>query len=323
VLLGGLLPVALAGCQNQQKFTATILNPFNLQLPFLPYQEPVRVGIVHEQKGIFDPATWDIGKVGSPWTPLALKLQRELGQPVQISDLEPFQVAAHLQSGRLDFAFLAADDYVKLTDEFGSLGKVIAVSEVRVRQGLIVARTYSDIKTLEDIRGHRFAFGPAGDPVLDTGARAALEAASVPVDSLQKELLPVPNSLQHHISSNETAYEIVYGLGTDVGVIEKSEYDAYPDRGGSFLTRTFSKANFRVLGETKSVRVETIPAGPFLASPEADPAVVTQVQKYLLAAHDKDPGALAAMGLAGFRVPPADVDQALRQLAVAETPAAD
>lgn len=321
VLLSAGLLITLTGCQDRQKFTATILNPLNLKLPFLPYQQPVRIGMVHAQKGIFDPATWDIARVGSPWTPLALRLQRKLGQPVQIADLEPFQVAAHLQSGRIDFAFLAAEDYVKLTDEFGELGKVIAVSEVQERQGLIVARTFSDIKSLADVRGRRFAFGPAGDPVLDIGAREALEAAEVPVESLQRELLPVPNSYQHHISSNEAAYEIVYGLGTDVGVIEKSEYEAYPDKGGNFLMRTFSKANFRVLGETKAVRVNTIPEGPFLAAADTDPHVVQAVQKFLLSAHDKDPAALSAMGLAAFRAPPADVGAALRRLAAADAPA--
>ena len=106
VLLAGLL-ISLslsAGCQDE-KFSTTILNPFNLQLPFLPYQEPVRVGIVHRRGGLFDPSTWDLLEVGSPWTPLRIKLQRHLRAPVQIEDLKPFQVAAHLQSGRLDLRF--------------------------------------------------------------------------------------------------------------------------------------------------------------------------------------------------------------------------
>jgi len=314
VLAAGLLPLIVAGCQDQ-KFTATVLNPLNLKLPFLPYQKPVRIGIVHESAGIFDPSTWDIAQVGSPWTPLASRLQRHLRKPVQVEDLAAFQVAAHLQSGRIDFAFLAAEDYVKLADEFGSLGEIIAVSEVRTRRGLIVTKANSPVQSLADIRGRRFSFGPANDPVLSDAAKAALEAGGVPLDSLQKEVLPVPGSFQHHISSNESAFEIVHGLGTDAGVIEKSEYDAYPETGGSFLLRKFSKANFRVLGETAPLRVKTISEGPFIASKETAPELKDDVREFLLAANRREQPALHAMGLSAFRAPSPNVDQQIRQLA--------
>jgi hypothetical protein len=314
LLVAVTFPLFLAGCQDQ-KFTATIVNPLNLKLPFLPYQKPVRIGIAHESAGIFDPATWDVARVGCPWTPLASRLQRHLRLPVQFEDLAPFQVAAHLQSGRIDFAFLSAEDYVELTDEFGPLGKVIAVSVVRKRQGLIVTRVGSNIETLADIRGRRFAFGPMRDPVLNDATKAALETGGVPLDRIQRELLPVPGAFQHHISSNECAFEIVYGLGTDAGVIEKSEYDAYPDTGGNVLLRRFSKANFRVLGETAPVRVQTIEEGPFIASLEADAAVVEDVRAFLMAAASRHKSAMDAMGLAAFREPAEDVEEQLRELA--------
>jgi ABC-type phosphate/phosphonate transport system substrate-binding protein len=306
-----------AGCQTpgqRQQFTATVLNPLNLELPFLPYQEPVRVGIVHRQTGIFDPATWDVAKIGSPWTPLQMRLQKKLGRPVQIEQFKPFQVAAHLQSGRLDFAFLAAGDYVDLTQEFGELGRVIAVSDVLERRGLIVAKAKSDIRDLADVRGKRFAFGPSGDPVLDAGAKRALAAAGVAPEDLQKELLPIPDAFQYHISSNEAAYEVVHGLGTDVGVIEKADYAAYPETGGNLLLRKFSKADFRVLGETEPHRVETISTGPFIASREADPQLVEDVREFLIGAATAHRSALATMGLSRFQPAPADVDQVMRRV---------
>ena len=173
VLLAGMLLAVVAGCGGQKKFTATILNPLNLELPFLPYQKPVRVGIVYQNKGIFDPATWDVANIGSPWTPLQTRMQRKLGVPVQFVALEPFQVAAHLQSGRLQFAFLGANEYVALRDEFGPLGQVLAVSHVRERQGLIVTKASSDVRSLADLAGKRFAFGPMNDPVLDVAAKRA------------------------------------------------------------------------------------------------------------------------------------------------------
>ena len=172
--------------------------------------------------------------------------------------LKPFQVAAHLQSGRIDFAFLSARQYLNVVEEFGELGHVIAVSDVLERQGLIVADANSDIHSFGDIAGERFSFGPTGDAVLDVKARATLQANGVSDDDIKKELLPIPNSSQHHISSAESAFEIAFGIGTHVGVIDKSEYEDYPDTGGSFLLRIFGKDNFRVLGETDEVRFQTI-----------------------------------------------------------------
>ncbi|NOX58634.1 MAG: phosphate/phosphite/phosphonate ABC transporter substrate-binding protein [Planctomycetes bacterium] len=303
-----------AGCQ-QQKFSSTVLNPFNFKLPFLPYQEPVRIGIVHRRVGLFDPSTWKIGEVGSPWTPLRLRLERHLGAPVQISDLKPFQVAAHLQSSRIDFAFLSAGQYLGLVEEFGDLGNVIAVSDVLERQGLIVAVSGSDIRSIKDIEGERFSFGPAGDPVLDVKTREILRANGISDDDIKKELLPIPNSFQHHLSSAESAFEIVYGIGTHVGVIDKSEYEDYPDTGGSFFLRTFSKNNFLVLAETQEVRFETISEGPFVAGADVDPKLVQQVREFLLDAATEHQPAMRAMGLAAFVSPVNDVNTQLAQLA--------
>ncbi len=318
LIIVGMLAASLAAGCSEQTFSSSVLNPFDFKMPFVPQKEPVRIGIVSRRVGLFDPSTWKIGEVGSPWTPLRLRLERYLDSPVQISPLKPFQVAAHLQSGRVDFAFLSAREYIDLSKEFGDLGSVIAVSDVLERQGLIVADAKSDIQSLKDIAGKRFSFGPAGDPVLDTKARETLVANGVAIESIKKEILPIPNTFQHHISSAESAYEIAYGLGTSVGVIEKSEYLDYPESDGSFLLRTFGKDNFRVLAQTEPVRVDTIAEGPFLAAGDTDEELIQRVQKFLLGASENDQSALNAMGLAGFVTPVGDVNSQLAQLASAQ-----
>lgn len=317
-VVAGCLPV-LAGCEDD-KFTSTIFNPLNLKLPFLPYQEPVRIGMADHRSGVFDPANWDLTGIGLPWNPLRQSLERYLNQPVQVEVFKPFQIAAHLQSGRIEFALLGAGEYLATRDEFGDFGRVAALSTIRTRQGLIVARASSNIQTMEDIRGKRFAFGPQGDPVLDQGAKDALVAAGVSLDDIQRELLPVPTAFQHHISSREAAYEVVWGIGTEVGVIERAEYDAYPETGGSLLLRTFAKQNFRIVGETAPVRMETIPEGPLVVSPEADAALVARVTEYFLSIGQKQPGVLATMGLAGFQTPSGDVNAQLARMAEAAEP---
>lgn len=315
-----LLPMVLAcgcgsGSYQAPRFTTTILNPLNLELPFLPHEKPVRIGLADRDTGIFDPATWDVAQVGAPWTPLRYALERHLDKPVQMSEMEPFQLAAHLQSGRIDFALLPAGDYLSITDEFGDCGKVIAISRGNERRGLIVVRADSSIQSIAELEGKRFAFGPAGDPVLDLGAKEALRQAGLDPEKLQKELVPVPGTFQHHISANESAYEVVYGIGTEAGVIEKGDYEHYPEKGGSLLFRRFSKDNFRVLGETAPYRVETLPDGPVVAAPDADPALIEKVTDFLFEAEQKQPDAMRALGLHLFESPPADVQAELRRMA--------
>ncbi len=318
ILFTGVL--CIGGCQAE-RFSLSVLNPLNLQLPFLPYERPLRIGIVCSDRGVFNPANWDFTGTGSPWNPLRLALERSLNKPVQVEPLKGFQVAAHLQSGRLDFALLSAADYLSLEEEYDGLGKVLAISEVRRRQGLIVAKASSSIEHISDIRGKRFAFGPRDDAVLFAGAIEALEAAGVKASELQKELLPIPNSFQTHVSSREAAFEVVYGVGTEVGVVDADEYEAYPESGGSFLLRTFSKADFRILGRTAEVVADTIDEGPFVASLAADPKDVERVRAFLLRAGQENRRALASMGLAGFRHANGDVAKEMARLS-SQVPAA-
>ncbi len=113
------------------------------------------------------------------------------------------------------------------------------------------------------------------------------------------------------------AFEVAYGLGTDAGVIDRADYEKYPDVGGSFLLRTFSKDDFRVLGETAEYSAQTIPAGPFLASAEAPADLVDRMTRFLLSASRDCRSALATMGLSGFRSPETDINQQMRRLASA------
>jgi hypothetical protein len=209
----------------------------------------------------------------------------------------------------------------------------VAFSEPARRQGLIVCRTTADIKSLQDIKGRRFSFGPPGDPVLDAAAKETLIEAGVPLDELIREWLALDAqtgvtvySQQYHISSRESAFSIVYGLLTEVGVIEAAEYEAYPETGGSLLLRQFAKEDFRVLGRTRVVRMDSLPEGPLLAASDADPQLVENMVAFLLSINATDRGVLLAAGLGGFRAPGADVATEMERLAAlspASAPAED
>ncbi len=312
-LLSCLLLTA-CGCHDKQ-FTATIVNPLNLDLPFLPHRDPVRVGIVEWGSYHADMAAW---QANSPWTPFRQRLQLALGVPVQIVEVTPFQAAAHLRTGQIDLTYIPAGAYVEMSEEDRAAGKALAVTQPLIRQGLIVADSRSDIARLEDIKGKRFSFGPQDDPVLDVAAKKALQDAGVSLDDVQRELFPLPGSFQHHTSSRASAYQIVYALTTQVGVIDKSDYDEWPDKAGSALLRRFSKEDVRVLGETERINVARIPQGVFVISGAEKPAMAAQISDFLLSAGGKEANLLSAIGVARFDPPPEDLPAQLRQMAATD-----
>ena len=340
-----ILGLSLAcGCQ-QNNFSTSIWNPLGLETPFTLARKPIRIGVVAQKSGLLAPENWLPVRPAPPYAGLRNALASHFGVGVQIEEFTPFQVAAHLHSGRLQFALISESDYLTMTEEFekaeseplqngppeastqpaGPAWTVLAQGQSWVRRGLIVASAKSDVQNLTDIAGKRFAFGPKDDPVLHLGALRTLEAAGVGKDKIAKELLPISSLpdldlLQHHVSSAEAAKEIVYGLATPVGVIEEGDYETYPEIGGRLLPLRFAKDNFRILGRTEPVTAETSMAGPFLASSQADPEIVEKVQVFLTQAGEKHPEALHALGLARFEM---REDAAAAGIRMAETAPAE
>ena len=312
VIAGSLVMVVLAsGCSGSRLFSASTWDPLGLRWHLGPHKEPLRIGLCYENEGIFDIRNW--GKK-APWDDLRRDLEDHFQRPVEIQNLTPFQIAFHLDdTGELDFALVGAADYLEMTQE-GPVGKMLAVSVGLVRQGVIIARAGADISELADLKGRFFAFGPKDDPVLADATLACLEAAGVPPSEL-KSLLPGRH--QHHISSREAAKEVAYLIGTDAGVIEAAEFDAYADTGGHWFPPpvTFSKDQFRVLGRTEPVRVETIGEGPFLAGKHTDAELVEKMREFLLSAAAKHAAGVTSLGFSAFNDVPDDPTEKIKQLA--------
>jgi hypothetical protein len=298
------LLLALTGCAQQSYFSSSLWNPFGI----IPEGEPVRIGISYDHGTLLIPTNW---VKSAPWDAFARELSKELGRPVAFQNMKPFQIGFHLQpDGLLDFALTEADDLPDIQQE-GQPGKILAVSEIRQRVGVIVANAKSQVQTVADLKGQRFAFGPKDDPVLHHAALAFLAEHGVAESDIQ---VLVPTVLQFHINSREAAKEIAYGPLTAGGVIEAEEFDAYPETGGStiLITESFSKDQFRELGRTKPITVDTMSAGPFLAGSRADPELVEKVRLFLLSAAKEHPQCLHAMGFARFNAP-GEVQQVARQ----------
>jgi len=304
VTAGTLLLLALLACPACQQsspgstFSTHIWDPFGL-MPRLGLEgEPVRVAFIATTNAVLDMRTWWDVRERTPWTGFQRELAGHLGRPVMVEQLQPFQVAVHLEAGRIDFALLT-DAQLEEIRKQGDFCRPIARAVNLDRVGLIVASAKSDVSSLADIKGRRFAFGPPGDAVLHYGATAALASAGVTYNSIQRELIPL-NSLQFHISSFEVAKEVAYGL-TSVGVIDKAEYDSYPDAGGRIFPTSYSKDQFRVLGQTAAVTL-----GPVVVSNKTDPALADSVKAFLLSVEKDRPAVATALGIQGFTAEPSE-----------------
>jgi len=312
-----LLAALVGGCGETSFFSSSTWDPFGLMYPGGMHAEPVRIGLCCDYRGVFDIRNW--GR-RAPWDDLTRELSAYLGRPVAVEALEPFQAGFHLrETGRLDFALMNATDYLEANQK-GSIGSVLAMSEPRTRQGVVVARATSAIQEMSDLKGQFFAFGPQDDPVLFHATVAALKASGVALSDIRTLF---PGQQQCHIASRECAKEIIYGLGTEAGVIEAEEFDAYPATGGRWipLAETFSKDQFRVLGRTEPVEVISLGAGPWVAGGHADPKVVERVREFLLQADRAHPDVLRSLGFARFRAAPGDPSREIRRLAAAQAPA--
>jgi ABC-type phosphate/phosphonate transport system substrate-binding protein len=296
VMLATFVPL-LAGCQ--QLVTDPVATPGKfleeIAALFALGKEPVRIGITRE----------DITWIGAPpWDALQQTLTHELGRPVHFMQLRPFQVRLQMDFNRLDFAMVSTGALVSQfanSDVAEVIACPISADHGSTRQGVILASAKSELKSVADLKGQRFAFGPRGDAVLHLAAMRALQDAGVGPDDIKKELLPVPGALQHHLSGQEAAKAAVYEEGTAACVVEEHEYEKWPETGGKLLTGKVSKDQVRVIGHTPEV-----PEGAILASKKADPALVDQVKAFLLERVAQKTEIVARMDLTGFE--PADTN---------------
>lgn len=298
---GLLLMIAATGCSQKTEQPFSILDPLGLgRAIFGLGVEPVRVGItmVHASQGS-----------EAPWAPIQRQMQWSLNRPVQFESLRPFQIKAHLGSGRIQFAMVRAGEQKEILDEPG-VGSIIAEPEFEEwanrDRALLIVSADSNIRSIEQLKGKRIAFGPIGDRVTHLAALEMLEANGIPRDSIPRELLPIPGMFKHHISSFETAIAAIYErvLGLEAGFVHKRDYEKWPETGGSLLLLSVSKDQLVILGETEPV--PSLPEGPVLASAKADEELVEHVTRFLTVDLPRNKKLCSRLGLRRYTRAPRD-----------------
>lgn len=300
--MGAVLALAAAGCAESPlapvRFATTRGAPESLLDPF-------------QLKG-----SWLDLFPAAPFEEVQRGLSRTLGRPTQFEVLKPFQIHAHLAGGRVQFAFVDAGDEVEVLAE--GAGQVVArpvfEEEAPSCTALFVVAKDSKINDLSELKGKRVAFGPPNHPALHWAALDALKDAGVEEKELAKQLVPIPGSLQFHISSLEAAKAALLKIEADAGVVDEADFMRWPETGGNVLGNVLSLAisrdQLRVIGRSRPVPI--FPSGAVVASHTADPKLVEKVRHYLTETVRTQERITKPLGLISYEVPEDKAQQSAR-----------
>ena len=166
------------------------------------------------------------------FTPLVQEIEVRVKHPVRISIAKDYN--EHIRRiGRddLDMAYMGPVSYVKMVKEFG--GKpLLARQELNGRptfQGCIFIRKDSDIQSLKDLKGKRFAFGRPESTMSYMVPLFMLIKAGVQLNDLQ--------AYSYLGSHNNVALSVLVG-DFDAGAVKQAVFDRYEEKGLKLLTRT-------------------------------------------------------------------------------------
>ncbi len=159
------------------------------------------------------------------FTPLTDYLAKQMGQDILIrvgSDYND-HIEAIIQ-GKVDFAFLGPSLYIKLTQnnkQFTPLGR-LSFSGKKLFRGAIIVRQDSNIKSLKDLRGKKFALG---DP--DSTLSSLLPISMLSDAGIQLEDLSEYTHLTNH---HNVALSVLLGK-YDAGGVKEEVLNEYQSRG--------------------------------------------------------------------------------------------
>lgn len=159
------------------------------------------------------------------FSPLAEHLARELGRPVEIHIESSYDSHINMVGkGEIDIAFMGPASYVKLSGHFGRV-PLLAAFETRgsrTFRGVIVVRKDSQIKTLKELIGKKFAFGDVNSTMSHLVPRYMLLKAGVEMGRLGKA-----EFLTNH---DNIALGVLTG-SYDAGALKEDVYAEYESKG--------------------------------------------------------------------------------------------
>jgi phosphonate transport system substrate-binding protein len=235
-------------------------SPTNLPLIFLPLifflfvmfpqadsphaEEPLTIGI-HPYLAP--------NQLQERFRPLADYLSSQLNRPVRINVCRNYEEHI-IETGdnTFEISYMGPASYVKMVDLYGRK-PIIGVLEINGRptfRGVIFTLEKSHLRTLSDLKGHRFAFGDPNSTMSHLVPRYMLMKAGVDVTDLSAH-----DFLSNH---NNVALGVLIG-DFDAGAVKEEVFYRYKDRGLRELARTPEIAEHLFIASSK-LPPETIEA---------------------------------------------------------------
>jgi len=202
--------------------------PTGMEGPGVP---PLRLGVHPYLPAVF---------IERHFGPLTRYLAKALGREVELV-ISPDYHSHIMRMGRgeLDLAYMGPAPYVKLVEEFGPFPLIARLSILGEPEfnGVIFTREGSQIRSLGDLRGKRFAFGDPSSTMSHLVPLYMLEEAGVGLDDLAGH--------DHYGSHQDVALAVLRGKA-DAGAVKQEVFARYRRRGlrTVMLTPRFSEHLF-------------------------------------------------------------------------------
>jgi phosphate/phosphite/phosphonate ABC transporter binding protein len=199
------------------------------------------------------------------FTPLADYLGKRLGRRIELKVAVDFQSAvADIGQGVTPLCYMTPSTYIEAHSKYGVRVLVKAMREGKPFQhSVIVARSDSPIKSVEDIRGRSFAFGDRRSTSSHIVPRGMLLAAGIDVKDLQ---------YYNYLGQHDDVANAVLGGDFEAGGIMESTAYRFRERGLKFIKIS-----------------EDIPEFNICVAPEMDDELASALKEVLCALSDTTP----------------------------------
>ncbi len=230
----------------------------------------------------------------SPYDPLLAKLSDDIGRPVRLEPCFTFQAVAQLDSGWYKLAVATPAQFAQLkgVDNVSVLAMPAKCGKPAVYPALLIVRADGEIKSIDDLRGKRVAFGTSYDSRCHYAALALLAANGLQKSDLAGyELLDLP--LWRHVGDAQRRAKLVLDGTVDAAFVDMTDWLHYPlsdERPDAPCQRKLATL----------ARTEAVPDLLVLASPALDSQIAVKAAIFLQTVHTQHPDTLKPLGFDRF-----------------------